>query len=140
MIVDFCVRTLACFKKKRKEKATEIRDRTPGAHPDTGFDPRKDLGHSLLTAYTQTINHVLTHFSHYSLFLNEIKTDLCSHPSVDSHFTGTSYYSIVTGMASAPPWVQSWRQPSEDTLYLADCRRLSTFLRRPAVSLHHGQT
>lgn len=39
-------------KKKRKEKATEIRYRTPGAHPDTGFDPRKDLGHSLSAAQT----------------------------------------------------------------------------------------
>lgn len=52
-MVDFCVRALACLKKeKRKEKATEIRYRTPGAHPDTGFDPRKDLGHSLSAAQT----------------------------------------------------------------------------------------
>lgn len=140
-MVDFCVRALACLKKRKEKKSNWNKvQESRSASRHWLWSQERTWVRSLLAAYTQTVNHVLAHFSQYSLFLNEIKTDLCSHPSADSHFTGTSYYSIVTGTASAPPWTQSWRQPSEDTLYLAGCRRLSTFLRCSAVSLHHGQT
>lgn len=68
------------------QKATEIRYRTPGAHPDTSFDPKEELWSFAfwLLRHRHVHNYMLIYLA-TTLFLNEIET-------FDSHFIEASCY------------------------------------------------